>query len=138
MAHDVHSMSLKGVIREPQPKADRLMSYYFTSNYSQSNLFRPHIVSLPRQIQHYGSDILRLCSAVERELTGLLAHYFDQVSCEVRSDLPNPADPARYNLTVSVLLMQDGTTYSLGRLIEVEGNAIKRIMKHNNTGVTTQ
>lgn len=134
MARDVPSLSLKGWVKDPQPKADRLMSYYFTTNFSQTNLFRNSITSLPKQIQEYGHDIDQLCTVMERQMTAQFSAYFDNVSCRVRSDIPNPLDPTRYNLTVECFVSQDGKSYSLGRLIEVEGNAIKRIMQYNNEG----
>jgi len=134
MARPLMSLSLKGTIHDPQQKADRLMSYYFTTNRSQSNIFRRHMISLPYQIQSRSGDIRAIQKSVESELQTYLSHYFDSVSAHVRSDIPNREDPGRYNLIVDVILMQDGVSYSLGRLLEVDGSIIKAIIKVNNEG----
>jgi len=133
MAQPVLSMSTKGILYNPHAKADKLMSYYFTSNKSQSNLFQ-EIISLPYQIQVNSGKEKDTVTNVEIELRQYLANYFDQVDCTVRSDIPNPEDPGRYNLTVSVLIMQDGISYSLARLLEVQHGTIYKIINYNNKG----
>lgn len=136
MAEQVPSLSAKGWLADPKAKADRLMAYYMTSNYSQTNLFRGEIVSLPKQIQQYGKSATDLRDYIQSDVERLFGAYFDSVSCEVTTDRPDPEDEGRLNITVSAFLTQDGQTYSLGRLIEVNNNIVNRIMDINNTGAT--
>jgi len=133
MAQPVLSMSSKGILYNVLAKADKLMSYYFTTNKSQSDIFQD-IISLPYQIQANTGKERDTVVNMQIELRQYLANYFDQVDCDVRSDIPNPEDPGRYNLTVSVLIVQDGISYSLARLLEVERGTIYKIINYNNRG----
>lgn len=136
MAQDVFSLSRKGRLAEPQPKADSLLSYYFTSNASQDPMFPNTVVSLPALIQRYGTDLAMLTQTAQREIIALLSPHFDSVTCECRTELIKDGSllDGRYNLIVSALVMQGGQSYSLGRLLQVQGGAIQKIMHYNNTG----
>lgn len=133
MAAKVPTMSSSGFVEDIAEKADRLMSYYFVSESSQSNLYRGQITSLPAQIQQHGHDEVNLVEAVRNELTTYLSRFFDGMDVNVRSDLPNKNDPNRINLTVNVIVVQDGKQYSLGRLVSVLNSKIVDIVDINNT-----
>ncbi len=130
----VPSLSGKGWIRDAKPKADKLMAYYLTSNFSQTNLFRGEVVSLPKQVQEFNSDPTALRDLIQDDLRRMLGRYFDQVTVEVTTDRPNKEDPARLNITLSVFVTQEGQTYSLGRLIETADGQVSQIMAINNKG----
>lgn len=133
MAAHLPTLSSSGFVADIAEKADRLMSYYFVSDASQSNLYRGQITSLPAQVQQHGHDEINLAQAVRNELTAYLTRYFDMVDVSTRTDLPNVEDPNRINLTVSVIVTQDGKQYSLGRLVSVLNSKIVEIVDINNT-----
>ena len=62
MGKPLPTLSSSGFVSGIAEKADRLMSYYFVSEDSQSNLYRGQITSLPKQIQLLGNDEQALTS----------------------------------------------------------------------------
>ena len=132
MSAKVPTLSTSGWVEDIAEKADRLMSYYFVSDASQTTLYLGKITSLPLQIQRYGQDDYGLRQAVQAELTQLFGRYFDAVQVEVTTDKPVPNDLNRINLTLSVLVTQNGKQYSLGRLISTINSKITQIVDINN------
>ena len=132
MGNVLPTLSSSGFVSGIAEKADRLMSYYFASEASQSNLYRGEITSLPKQIQLLGNDEAALSTRIRTELERLFGNYFDGVEVNVNTDIPNAADPNRINVTVSATLIEGGQQYSLGRLINVVNSRIAKIIDINN------
>lgn len=132
MGNPLPTLSSSGFVSGIAEKADRLMSYYFTSEASQSNLYRGEITSLPKQIQLLGNDVSALSERIRTELERLFGNYFDGVEVVVNTDIPNPIDPNRINVTVSATLIDGSQQYSLGRLINVVNSRIAKIIDINN------
>jgi len=134
MGQPVLTLSTKGLLQDPQSKADRQMAYYLTTNHSQTNMFRNSILSLPKRIEQFEEDVDLLCSQVREDLQNLYTIIFDAVQITVTPSYPNKEDPNEVNLTVLAMLTEDGVNYSLGRLINVKGNRTFTVMSINNTG----
>lgn len=130
----VPSLSTAGFITDLPTQIDKVMSYYLTSDFSQSNLFRGQIVSLQKQIQAYQHDKMLLNERVREELEGLLTEVADSASVNVSSETPNPEDPGRINLTVAAVVTKDGKAYSVGKLIETRDSVTQKIFNLNNDG----
>lgn len=134
MAIEVPTLSSAGWLSGPAEKIDRLMSYYFTSERSQSTLFAGSVVSLPYHLQKYSHDEGTLREVIRDALRDYLEPHFDQVVVNIRTDVPNPDDPGRINLTFDVELVQDGVRYSAGRLIETHNGSMLKLINLNNQG----
>lgn len=132
MSAKVPSLSGKDWVESLPEKADLLMSYYFVSEASQTQLYVGTIVSLPAQVQLFGHDEQELRFNIQKDLTTLLSPYFDNVEASVRTDLPNAADPNRINITVDVIVTEGGQRYSLSRLISTVNSKITEIVDINN------
>lgn len=132
MGNQVPTLSASGWTNDVSEKADKLMSYYFVSEASQSNMYLGNITSLPYQIQQNGHNEVELQRMVQKELEGLFGRYFDTAVVEVSTDKPLANDPNRINLRVSVIVTEGGRNYSLGRLVEVLNSNIQRIVDINN------
>lgn len=135
MAQPVLTLSTKGVLQDPKDKADRQMAYYLVSNHSQSNMLRDFVLSLPKRIQEFEGDVELLCAKIREDVQNLYRIIFDAIEVTVTPSYPNEADPNEVNLTVQALVTEAGTTYSLGRIINVKGNRTFEIMSINNTGI---
>ncbi len=133
MSSPVATLSGAGWVDSLPEKADRLMSYYFVSEASQSQLFNGTIVSLPAQVQAYGHDEQEIRYRVRDDLMRYLAPYFTDVSLDVRTDLPNANDPNRINITVDAIVTEGSQRYSLSRLITTVNSKIVEIVNINNT-----
>lgn len=132
MPAPVPSLSSAGWVQGPAEKADLLFSYYFTSEYSQSLLYQGSVISLPAQVQQMGHDPLELRLLIRKDIERLFQPYFEQVSVEVTTDTPDPADPTRLNITLDCSVVDAGVTYSLGRLISTVNSKILKIKEINN------
>ena len=132
MATKVPTLSTSSFVEDPVEKCDRLLAYYFINDTSQSTLYRGSIMSLPYHVQQHGHDEQQLREAVRPALDEYFRSYFDEVEVDVRTDIPNPADPNRINLTVSVIVIQDGKRYSLGQVATIKNSQVVNITKLNN------
>lgn len=135
MATAVPTLSTEGWVKDVTGMADRLMSYFLVSDYSQTAFYPGQVSSLPYLIQQHGSDAFSLKQRTRDTLHEFLRRYFDNVDLEVVTDIPAPDDPNRINLTIRATVTLDSKSYSLGRLINVNNNLIQRIIDLNNEGV---
>lgn len=133
MAIPIPSLTSAGWVTSLPEKADSAVAYYFTSDKSQSrDTFGNNVTTLAQQIQQYGNDELSLTTFVTEQLQAYLSRYFDTVTVNVSTDIPSPIDPSRLNLTVGVIVTDDGKAYSLGRLIETLNGKVSKIIDINN------
>ncbi len=130
----IPTLSMAGFVSDVPTMIDRMLAYYLTSDYSQSNIFQGQILSLQKQIQAYQHNLLTLSTKVREDLEGYFSPNFDGMTIQVRSDLPNAEDPNRINLTINAVLVKDGVSYSLGKLIETQHSITKNIINLNNEG----
>lgn len=130
----VPSLSLAGFITDIASAVDRMLAYYLTSEYSQSNEFPGRVLSLQKQIQAYQHDDNMLRTKVREELEGYFSSICDASTIEVDTDHPNPDDPNRLNLTVSATIVKDGQSYSVGKLIETRNSITLNIFNLSNQG----
>lgn len=133
----IPTLSMAGFVSDVPTMIDRMLAYYLTSDYSQSNVFHGQVLSLQKHVQAYQHDTITLQTKVREDLEGYFAPNVDSMTIEVRVDQPNPDDPSRINLTISAVLIKDGKAYSLGKLIETQNSITKNIINLNNEGVAT-
>ena len=128
----IPSLSASGWLTEIAERADALMAYYVTSEYSQSYIYEGRITSLTYHIQQHGNDPLRLESRVTGDLQAYFGRYFDRVELEVRTDLPDPEDPNRINLRIDCIVYQGEYRYSIGREIRAANNKVIAVFNSSN------
>lgn len=134
MSQVIPTLSTAGFVSDVPTMIDRMFSYYLTSDYSQSNIFHGSILSLQKQIQAYQHNPLELTNNIRDELEGYFGSIADSVSIQVDTDVPNPDDPSRINITLAAIVVKAGKSYSVGRLIETQDSKIMKIIKLNNEG----
>ena len=128
MAH-VPSLSTNGWIETVEGKADYLMSYFFTSQRSQSYLYNGNISSLPYIVAVYGTDTAELKLHINSDLSDLLLPYFDEVDIIVDVILESGY---LHNIRISVGFIENDMKYDLAHLIKHSGGIISDIIKLNN------
>lgn len=126
------SLSEHGWITNSIELADKIFSYFFISEFSQTYLFNNKIASLPYILQQNQDDLQKMASDVKYWLSQSFSNYFQNV--EVSADVnPNDNNPNKYQLTLYVQFTdKEGKTYSLGRLIEISDLTIRNIIVQNN------
>jgi hypothetical protein len=132
MHKPVPSLSANGWLVELTERADALMAYYLTSEYSQSYIYHGAITSLTYHIQQHGQAPDRLEEHVHRDLSRYFRRYFDDVQLEVTTSIPDHEDPNRLNLTINAIIIEKGQRYSLGREVRTLNNRVVTVFNLNN------
>lgn len=127
MANVVPTLDTSGWVSGPAEKAERLMAYFFVSEYSQSEVHAGQIKSLPYLVSMYGREPYALRGEAERALIGILRPYFDDVDASV--SVPVEVDPStnKIDLTVTCTVVQDGKSYSLGRMLTYVNSKLSKV-----------
>lgn len=135
----IATLSLNCWVKSGAAKADYLLAYFLTSNYSQTNLYRGQIASLQWLIFRYGQDPNTLCTQVTATLTKYLQRsYPDGVYVTCTNDANTPTNTTNlYTLQLVVEISENGQTKSLGRLVNYDGSKVVSIINMNNTGTTS-
>lgn len=127
--------ALSGWITTPSLKADYLLGCFFASEASQSYIFNGRITSLPSLVQQYGTNKLQFQDRVKTALSVMLEGYFDNVFVDATVETTNTQQPGRMDVTVTIEVVDNGITYSLGYLAKMLNGVIQQIINLNNTGV---
>lgn len=132
MANPIGTLSAKGWVSEMSVKADYLLSYYFTSQYSQSNLYRGGISSLQYHLQMWGNSPSALTNQLPNAIEKYLSGFFDTVSASVKIVDPTSVEDSRMTIQLTVNVTQNGVSASLGRLVSYLNSKIVSIFNMNN------
>lgn len=131
MAVPYPSLSAIGWVTDAAVKADKILCDFITANYSQTILFRGKIKSLAYYIQHQQSEH-ELEETLHLNITRLLEAYYD--SCDVNIKI-TPIEvngvvesDNRLDIRIDAIVVQDGTRYSLGKIVSVVNNKIGQIL----------
>lgn len=100
MAVNIITLSKEGVIKDAATRIDWLMQCFFFSKHSQSQLFRDHIISLPKIIQKNIDNPELVRDDLHLQLTTLLNRFFSQVRVNV--DVEELDNSSRIVLDLSV------------------------------------
>lgn len=128
----VPSLSLDGWVLADAQRADYLISHFFLSLYSQTQIYPTNVASLPYLIQSNQDQPGLLADKTQATLYAYFSRYFGgvavEVSCKQASDLSS-----KWELSIFVSFQgQDGNTYSLGREVNFLDSKILKITDINN------
>ena len=120
-----------GNISSASKIADRLMSYFYASDFSQSTASYGDIISLAAIIQKNSNNPDQVASAVSSGLTTLFTPYFDSVNFDVQYEIENRNTEmnirSRYNLKVYGMVSKDGVDHSLANLLSITNNQLSKV-----------
>lgn len=132
LATYVPSLSEDGWVNSPILMGDYLISHFFLSDYSQTELYNGSVSSLPYLITQYQGNITGLLTAVQSTLQQYLSRYFSSVTIET-NQVPNPTNSSQIGFSIYVSFIgADGNTYTLDNLIETLDSKISNIVKITN------
>ena len=132
MAVQVPSLSASGWVGNISEKLDKLVGYFFVSDFSQSHLYRDSIASLPYIIKTCTENQSLLLSETTKVLTNLLRPYFDRVQVDVTVAVEDANKPGELTLQVDAQVGQDGVTYSVGKQLQIINSKVVAIFDANN------
>lgn len=124
----VISLSSKGILTQPNDKADELFGCFMLSNASQSNIYSGNVASFPGIIQANANNPDGLARDVKQALTTLYSGHFDAVLADVSIRDVNDNTDNRYAVTINVTYTQGNESYSLGKLATVTTSLVSKII----------
>jgi hypothetical protein len=133
MKAPVPSLSLSGWSANPRECLDLLVTHFFLSNASQSNIYRGNIASAQEILQRFSSDVSGAAAELERSLNSLLRNYYDDSSIAVASELNDVSKSASVvRFTLSGVAYDDNKPYQLNKLAEVKDGIFVKFIEINN------
>lgn len=121
-------LTVQGWVNTPTVVADKLLSDFFLSDYSQTYAFPGNVSSFPKLIQLKRGDLSGLVNDTTSTLKNYLQKFFNAVDLTISYRSMDGSDNA-YALEIYLELTDNvGQKVTLGRLLEVENNTIKALM----------
>lgn len=128
----VPTLDTSGWITDPSQKAARLIAYFFSSEFSQSNLYLGHVQSLPHILASTAFNFDNMKIDIETELGKLFQNYFDgsNISVEITKDVNSSGieSESKFNIVLDCRLTAEGSQISLGRELIVNKSKIEQII----------
>lgn len=133
----VPTLSPQGFVVSTGDKLDRLLSYYFTTDTNQSNIFKGETISFQETVANYQRQPTLLCDRMKTELTAYLERYFTIVTVIVEyKDLKEGIDDGPYELIIDAMV---GDSFDdqqrLFKNARMEDGVLTAIFTYNNSGV---
>lgn len=127
----VPTLTVDGFVKTIPQTCDYLLSHFFLSQYSQSNLYYGNISSLAYIIQEYGHDEQNMLLNIQSNLTTLFGRFFDSVeaTANIKRDKDNAA---QYGIVTELNVRRGNTTYNVGRQVNLINSVVQNIVELNN------
>lgn len=125
----VPSLSPAGWIKSPSEKIDTLLAHFFESMKSQTALYGNNVTSLADIVNKYGNNPIKLGTEIKLALETYLGRYYTSATVTVTND----DGPSNLNGVITLKLFAEvvdgGTTYSVGKLLETNNSKVTKITK---------
>lgn len=116
-------------IEEPKAQAQQLLSNAIVADYSQSTVFHKNVTSIPYLVASYQNDPAALCLNIAEALKIMYQRYFDSATIDCNY-ITNP--DTSYTISIGILLIKNGITYSIERHFNHSANALSSILTELN------
>lgn len=132
MAKVIPSLSELGWITDSRMMLSKILSYYLLTDSSQSVSFQGNLISLPYTYHLHINDPNEMAVTVREDLNTLLGRYFEQY--EVITRVKEGLNKAVTILIYAYIIDDSGTKVSLGRVLEMDTEGLKKAIEINNEG----
>lgn len=123
-----------GWVRNPLEQVDHLVSYFFTTQKSQSH-FHTNVVTSYQYLIADAKSVPELKSNIEMKLGDHLKSQFTNVNLTVSIDGAfGDTDNNELTISISCTFEVEGRRYSIDHAIEALGTQVKKIYRINETG----
>lgn len=121
-------LTSQGWTNTPTVVADKLLSDFFLSDYSQTYAFPQKVASFAKLIQLHRGDLTALVNDTTSTLRSYLQKFFSEVILTIDYKSTDGSDNT-YALEIYLELIDSiGQKVLLGRMLEVENNIITGLM----------
>ena len=128
----VPSLSPEGWVKTPSEMADYLLSHFFLSEFSRSQLFAGQVKSFVYILQVNQNNIANITRATRQALQTYFENYFTGITVEVINKAQATGSSV-FDLHIFVEFTgNDGQVYSLGKVINTIDSKVVKIMAINN------
>lgn len=128
MGQAVPTLDTNGWVAEPSAKARIIWNDYLATNFSQSDIHRGTLRSLPFAIAAYPLDMIGLKIKISDDLSTLYGAYSDGVSVSVDvTDVNNGTEQSFFNIDIRVQIQEGLGIYNLGELLKVANGQILNV-----------
>lgn len=129
------SLDPDGWLSSPMDVADRLLSDFFDSNYSQTDIYLGNVSSFGYIMQNTKGDLNACKDRIKQTLSSYFLRYFPNVNIDVETNgTIDSSGKAELNIYMTFTDV-DSKVYNLGKLVQLEGTKVSRIIKLNNEGI---
>jgi hypothetical protein len=133
MAENVYpTLDSVGFLTTPESKAERALSDYIGTNFSQSNVFYGSLKSMIYAVKNNTNDMAGLANQVTNDLTELYGKYLSGVVVEVQAvptvDPDGNVNDAVYELQMDVQFLSGSIVVQLAKSIMVDNKGLGRLM----------
>lgn len=132
MTRVVPSLSELGWVTDSRTMLSKLLSYYILTDVGQTVAFQGNLISLPNTYHLYINDPEGMVVGVREDLEKLLERYFDQSEVVVR--VKEGDSKAVTILIYAYVIDSRGVKVSLGNVLEMDTEGLKRTVNVNNEG----
>ena len=133
MAENVYpTLDSVGFLTTPESKAERILSDYIGTNFSQSNVFYGRLKSMIYAVKNNTNDMASLANQVTNDLTELYGKYLSGVVVEVQAvptvSSDGSVNDAVYELQMDVQFLSGSNVVQLAKSIMVDNKGLGRLM----------
>lgn len=133
MAENVYpTLDSVGFLTTPESKAERILSDYIGTNFSQSNVFYGSLKSMIYAVKNNTNDMAGLANQVTNDLTELYGKYLSGVVVEVQAvptvSPDGSVNDAVYELQMDVQFLSGSNVVQLAKSIMVDNKGLGRLM----------
>lgn len=122
----VPTLSTAGFLEDPAQKLDKILSYFFVADKSQSNVHDGLVSSLPYIIKEYSHNVNQLVNETQNAIIRMLNASFDECTVTVRVE-DSKENGNEYNMFVEATVISDRKDYTLYRLVSVANETISKV-----------
>jgi hypothetical protein len=127
------TLTLEGWTNNPPKILDKVVTYYFLTDYEQSIYFRNNTMSISEAYYLYINDPENFSYKIKQDLTTLLKNYFTDVEINTRVIKKDP-ETIDYAVSVSAKVISDEGVYELYRLAVMKQTSLYKMLQYNNYG----
>lgn len=132
MPKAIPTLSSLGWVSSIEQKADFILSYFITSEHSQSYTHWGSVSSLPFLVQRYGDSEVELENKCKEVLTGVMDRTFDQVVSTNVSVTTADDRSGQLSIHFHCVVNEEGREHSLGRKVKFLNSRLVSIAELNN------
>lgn len=131
MSDVLPTLDTLGWVSDVSHKADRALSYFMVSEYSQTRVHRGKVKSFPWFLNEYGHDLIELRLKLIDAFKSLFSAYFDQaqVEVEIKEIVTEDGRPTgKVDIRLMAIVTDANKQYSIGRLCNTENGKLVKLI----------